>query len=183
MAERMNQYEAMFLFGPVAQQEPQTALDLPRQLIERHGGQILVIKKWDERRLAYEMGGQKRGTYVIAFYKGPGSSVTAIERDVNLSETILRVMITRADHLNQDEMNAVEPQPIQPREERNPWDRPHDDRGPRRDDRDRDRGGDRGGDRGADRGGDRGAERGDRPPRPRREPAAAPAEGEAAAKE
>ena len=166
MAERMNQYEAMFLFGPVAQQEPQTALDLPRQLIERHGGQILVIKKWDERRLAYEMGGQKRGTYVIAFYKGPGSSVTAIERDVNLSETILRVMITRADHLNQDEMNAVEPQPIQPREERNPWDRPS--------------GGDRY-DRGGDRGGDRGpredrAPREDRGPRgPRREETAAPA--------
>src|SRR5205823_4482249 len=94
MAERMNQYEAMFLFGPVATQEPQTALDLPRQLIERHGGQVLVIKKWDERRLAYEMERQKRGTYVIAFYKGPGSSVSAIERDVNLSETILRVMIT-----------------------------------------------------------------------------------------
>src|SRR5262249_30854153 len=85
---------------------------------------------------------QKRGTYIIAFYEGPGASVAAIERDVNLSEDIIRVLVTRADHLSQKEMEAVEPQPIQPREERAPWDRPdfnrpsrpdrRDDRGPRR---------------------------------------------------
>ena len=56
--------------------------------------------------------------------------VSAIERDVNLSEDVLRVMVTQAEHLNQDEMNAVEPQPII-KEERPSWERP-DDRGPRR---------------------------------------------------
>ena len=38
--------------------------------------------------------------------------MTAIERDVNLSDDVLRVLITEADHLNQQEMEAVEPQPI-----------------------------------------------------------------------
>jgi hypothetical protein len=76
---------------------------------------------------------------------------------VNLSEEVLRVLVTDATHLNKDEMEKVEPQPII-REERPSWER-----------NDRfDRGGgggyDRGGDRG-DRGGDRGADRGDREPR------------------
>jgi small subunit ribosomal protein S6 len=130
-----NQYEAMFLIGPSATAEPEGALNSCRGIIERHGGEIMVIKKWDERKLAYELGGQKRGTYIISFFKAPGAAVSAIERDVKLSEEILRVLVLKADHLSLDEMKAVEPQPIQVREERPSWDRPPmgggDDRGPR----------------------------------------------------
>ena len=134
-----NVYEGMFLLGPSSATEPQAALDLVKGFIERHGGQIKVLKKWDERKLAYEIKGNKRGTYIISYFKAPGEAVTQIERDVNLSEEVLRVMVTRADHLNQQEMDAVEPQPII-REEKPSWER--DDRGFRpdrpRDDRPRD---------------------------------------------
>ena len=129
-----NQYEAMFLLGPTATAEPEKAVETCKGIIERHGGSILVIKKWDERKLAYEISGQKRGTFIISFFTAPGAAVTGIERDVSLSEEILRVLVLKADHLNIDEMKAVEPQPIQVREERPSWDRPPmgmDDRGPR----------------------------------------------------
>jgi small subunit ribosomal protein S6 len=119
-----NQYEAMFLLGPTATAEPEKALETCKGIIERHAGTILVIKKWDERKLAYEISGQKRGTYIIAYFSAPGASLTAIERDVKLSEEILRVLVLKADHLSIDEMKAVEPQPIQVREERPSWDRP-----------------------------------------------------------
>ncbi len=74
-----------------------------------------------------------------------------MERDVKLSEEILRVLVTKADHLNEKEMAAVEPQPIirEERPERPSWDRPPI--------------GDMGGDR----------DRGPRPPRRREEPAEA----------
>ena len=128
-----NQYEAMFLIGPSATQDQQGALNTVRGMIERHGGQVMVLKRWDERKLAYEVNGQKRGTYIIAYFSAPGDAVGPIERDVKLNEQVLRVMITKADHLNQQEMEAVEPQPII-REERPSWERPMgDDRGPRRD--------------------------------------------------
>ena len=170
-----NQYEAMFLLPPgAAMDQDGTGLRLCRSIIERHAGQVILIKKWDERKLSYEINGQKRGTYVIAYFRGPGAIVTAIERDVKLSDEILRVMVTRADHLNEQEMNAVEPQPIV-REERPSWERSFDDRGPRRDDRgprdDRAPRDERPRE-------DRPREerpREERPPRPRREEAAAPA--------
>ena len=143
-ADTGNQYEAMFLLGPSALADLEGAITLCRSMIERHGGSILFIKKWDERKLAYEVNGQKRGTYVVAFFTATGAAVGPLERDVKLNEQVLRVMVTRADHLNQQEMEAVEPQKIEPREERNPWDRPswndrpprdargpRDDRGPR----------------------------------------------------
>ncbi len=138
----MKTYEAMFLLPAGASAELEKSTAMIRGMIEKHGGQILVIKKWDERKLAYEMGPQKRGLYILVYYKGPANSITAIEREVNLSEDIIRVLVTHADHLNETEMAAVEPQPIQPREERAPWDRPgfnlDDRRGPRRDDQRRD---------------------------------------------
>ena len=167
---KTKQYEAMFLFGAAFASDVEKAVGLARGIIERHGGELIVAKKWDERKLAYEIGGQKRGLYVITYFNGPGSAVGAIERDVNLSEDVLRVMLTDASHLNKDEMAAVEPQPIQPREERAPWDRPErddrrggggsrgGDRGPRGDRAGGGDRGDRGGDRGADRGGDRGGD-------------------------
>jgi small subunit ribosomal protein S6 len=138
MAELTNQYEAMFLFGPAATQDLDGAIKTARSMVERHGGEVLVIKKWDERKLAYEINKQKRGTYVICYFKATGAAVGPIERDVKLSDDVLRVLIVRADHMNADEMAAVEPQPIQPREERNPWDRPYGEDRPRRDDRPRD---------------------------------------------
>jgi small subunit ribosomal protein S6 len=145
-----NQYEAMFLLGPSFATEIENAQKLVRGMIEKHDGQIIVMKKWDERKLAYELEGQKRGLYIITFFKALSAAIGAIEREVNLSDQVLRVLITRADHLNADEMALVEPQPIQPREERpNTWDRPLYDERPERGDR-------------ADRG-DR-PERSDRPP-------------------
>ncbi len=71
MAQEQQQYEAMFLLGPIGTAEPEKALGLCRGVIEKHGGQIIVIKKWDERKLAYEVEGQKRGTYIIAFFRAP----------------------------------------------------------------------------------------------------------------
>jgi small subunit ribosomal protein S6 len=140
MADVKVQYEAMFLFGPSALADLDAAVKTAQAMVERHGGSVILIKKWDERKLAYEIKKQKRGTYIICYFTAPGKALAPIERDVNLSEDILRVLITRADHLSKEEMAAVEPQPIQPREERNPWDRPgfNDTDRPRRDDRPRD---------------------------------------------
>lgn len=144
----MNQYEAMFLMGPMGSAEPEGSINMCRGIIERHGGQVILIKKWDERKLMYEIGGQKRGTYIIAFFRSVGTAIAGIERDVKLSEHILRALILKADHLNEQEMAAVEPQPVVQREERPSYDRAEggDSRPPR--------------------------PMGDRPPRPRREESA-----------
>jgi small subunit ribosomal protein S6 len=133
---KTRQYEGMFLVGPAATTENEGGLKLVRGILDRHGAKIMVIKKWDERKLMYEIKRQKRGTYVIAYFEAAPSAISGIERDVKLSEDVLRVLVTDAAHLTQAEMDAVEPQPIQPREERPSWDRPSfNDRPPRRDDR------------------------------------------------
>jgi small subunit ribosomal protein S6 len=119
-----NTYEAMFLLGAGHATDMDAAIKLVRGILEKHEGKPIVLKKWDERKLAYEIRGEKRGLYIIAFFTAPAASLAGIVRDVELSDQVLRVMVTKADHLNSEEMAAVEPQVIVPREERNPWDRP-----------------------------------------------------------
>lgn len=133
------QYEGMFLLPAGATAEMEKSLALVKGMVERHHGSVLVLKKWDERKLAYELKKQKRGLYIICYFQAPPEAIAQIERDVNLSEDCLRVLITDAAHLNKDEMNAVEPQPII-KEEKPAWDRPYEmrefdrsDRGPRSD--------------------------------------------------
>jgi small subunit ribosomal protein S6 len=108
------QYEAMFLFGTAASANLEGTLDRVRKLVESHGGDIILLKKFDERRLAYEVKKQKRGLYVICYYHAEPTANAAITREVNLSDDVLRLMIISADHLNQDEMEAVEPQKYEP---------------------------------------------------------------------
>lgn len=141
---RTRQYEGMFLFGSNAASDLNGAIATVRGMIEKHGGEIIVIKKWDERKLNFEVGKQKRGVYIIVYFNAPTSAITPIDREVRLSEDVLRALITDAEHLNKTEMESVEPQPII-KAEPPAWDR----------------GGGFGGDR---------PERGDRPPRaPRKE--------------
>src|SRR5690348_17693327 len=40
---------------------------------------------------------RSRGLYILAYFKAPNTSITHIERDCNLSEQILRVIILRED--------------------------------------------------------------------------------------
>ena len=143
---KLNSYEAMFLLGPVAQTSNDHGIGLCKAVIERHGGKITMVKKWDERKLAYEIKRQKRGTYIVAYFQAPGAAIAPLEREVKLSDDFLRIMVTTADHLNETEMAAVEPQPIIKEERKEPlYDRNWNER-PERSERG-DRGGDRGGDR------------------------------------
>ena len=103
-------YEGMFLFPGAA--EAEASVKRVREIIERHGGNVLFCKKWDERKLAYEIKKQKRGLFVIAHFKGPGAAIAPITRDVNLSDDVLRVLITDASHLTPEELERIEPQPV-----------------------------------------------------------------------
>lgn len=109
MAEkRVYNYEAMFLIGQAVAADLKGAIDHITEILGRGHAQILAMRKWDERRLAYEIRGQKRGMYILVYFKAPGPDVAHIERDCNLSEKIMRALILRADHMTEDQMKAAD---------------------------------------------------------------------------
>ena len=105
---RINTYEALFLFPQSASADLQSALDHIVEIMNRNKADIIALKKWDERRLAYDIKGNKRGVYFLTYFKCDASKLAAIERDARLSEKLLRSMITRADHVTPEQMAAAE---------------------------------------------------------------------------
>ncbi|MBS0210524.1 MAG: 30S ribosomal protein S6 [Planctomycetes bacterium] len=96
MAE--NAYEAMFILdsnryarntGGVAQQI--------NDMISKIGGEILVSRLWEERRLAYPINGQRKGTYWIAYFKAPSEKIATLNREIHLDENILRSLVLKID--------------------------------------------------------------------------------------
>lgn len=105
---RVYNYEGMFLLSQAVAADLASAIDHIKEIIARGQGEIISMRKWDERRLAYEIRGQKRGYYVLVYFKAPGPQISHIERDCNLSEKVLRAMILRADHLTMEDMQAAD---------------------------------------------------------------------------
>lgn len=102
------QYEGMFLVSP-AVGDGDKPLEPVKRVLDRAEAEVIVCKKWDERKLAYEVGGQKRGTYVLSYFRCDGSRIADIERDVQLSEELLRVLILTAEDLTEEQMNKPTP--------------------------------------------------------------------------
>lgn len=102
-------YEVMFLVDPNLGENWTECETRIRHVLERSGASVLRVKKWDERRLAFEVKGRKRGVYVLAYFTDKGEAPAKIERDVRLSEDLLRVLILRADYVNEAIMNADTP--------------------------------------------------------------------------
>ena len=72
------------------------------------------MKKWDDRKLAYEVQGKGRGTYILVYFQCDPARIHAIERDVQLSEQVLRVMILRTDRMSREDMEKATPAELHP---------------------------------------------------------------------
>ncbi len=102
-------YEAMFLFDPTAGSSWEHVEEVIKRLMERAEGELIRMKKWDERRMAYEIEGRKRGVYVLAFFKAPTENIHGLERDVQLSDEIIRVLVLcRQDYTVEQASEIVE---------------------------------------------------------------------------
>ncbi len=106
MAETSNRsYEGLFLFPQSASADLQACVDHIRDILSRSQVDVLALKKWDERRLAFDIRGNKRGVYFLAYFSAKPGALVSIERDCNLSERMLRSLVVRVE-LSDEEMRA-----------------------------------------------------------------------------
>ncbi len=101
-------YEAMFLLD-AGNSDFHAASEPIRTVLERSEAETLAMKPWDDRRLAYEVQGRRRGLYVLTYFHADPSRITEIEHDCQLDERILRVLILQKDHVSESELEAETP--------------------------------------------------------------------------
>ncbi len=106
--QRINAYEGLFLFPQAVGGELQFAVDHIREILKKSDADIISLSKWDERRLAYEIKGNKRGIYFLVYFRAKRTALVSIERSCNLSETLLRSMMVRVDHLTEEQMESAD---------------------------------------------------------------------------
>ncbi len=94
--ERINAYEGLFLFPQTIGGDLQAAVDHIKEILAKSDAQLISLRKWDERRLAYEIKGNKRGVYFLVYFRAARTALVSIERSCNLSELLLRSLIVRA---------------------------------------------------------------------------------------
>jgi small subunit ribosomal protein S6 len=108
-------YEGLFLVDSgQAASDWDGIVEMIKRILERGNAEILSVRKWDERRLAYNIDGKERGTYILAYFNAPTAVISGIERDVRLSERIMRAMILRGDDITQADMEKETPAMRQP---------------------------------------------------------------------
>lgn len=95
---KMYPYEAMFLVDPVMHgTDPQGVAKIVTGLLEKHGAELHDFDMWDERKLAYEIKGHKRGVYFLTRFRMPGENLVELRADCAITECILRQMIIRLE--------------------------------------------------------------------------------------
>lgn len=87
-------YEAMFLVdSSLAAQDWDGILGTIEGILKRAEAEIVTLRKWGDKRLAYEIDHKARGTYILCYFRADGGRIGDIEKDVQLSERIMRVLI------------------------------------------------------------------------------------------
>ena len=103
-------YEAMFLVdSAVAAADWNEVKEAINKVMARAEVEVISLRKWDERRLAYEIAHHKRGMYILCYFKASPEAIVGIERDVQLNELLLRALILQADHITEEQMQAPTP--------------------------------------------------------------------------
>lgn len=146
-------YELCLLFDPAEATRTWDALVewIKVELIEtKYGQHVLRVDKWaDTRKLAYEIKGLKRGTYMVVWLRSEPSKTSDLERDLRLDERCVRHLLISHDFEPPGVGKTAEDFDQKHEEERGERDRERGERGDRGGGRDRGDRGDRGGDRGS----------------------------------
>jgi small subunit ribosomal protein S6 len=91
-------YELVYIVSPDATDEQITELHTQVEtIVQRMGGQIEKTDNWGRRRLAYEIGRHKEGTYVLEVINGSGELMKEIDRRLKVSDLIIRQLAVRVD--------------------------------------------------------------------------------------
>ena len=91
-------YEGMFILDPTKySRDPAGSAQQVSDIITQHGGTILAARLWDERKLAYPIKGHKKGIYWLTYFSMEGGHLTALERQCEITDDIIRKLVLRID--------------------------------------------------------------------------------------
>lgn len=92
----MNIYENIIILNAsLNAEEIEAATGKVKDLIASSGGEILKVDTWGSKKLAYEIKKQKKGFYLLLFFKSPSSTIKKLEDYYKVFDPVIKYMILR----------------------------------------------------------------------------------------
>lgn len=102
-------YEGMFLcHNKEARKDTEYLVEHVKGLIEKVGGTVVKIAKWDERRLAYQVKGVTHGVYILTYFSAPSEANAKLSAEVRLSSQILRHITLALEAIPEGEIETYQ---------------------------------------------------------------------------
>ena len=96
------QYELMVILDPsIDERTVAPSLDRFLGVIRNDGGTVEKVDIWGRRRLAYEIQKHTEGIYAVVNLTATSASTQELNRQLGLSEAVLRTKVLRADEVSQ----------------------------------------------------------------------------------
>jgi len=94
----MRRYETIFILRPdLGEPAQKETIKRFEGIIASSGGDLVETDEWGFRELAYRIGGERRGYYVRLDYGGTGAAMNEVERNLKLSDSVLRYLSVLVD--------------------------------------------------------------------------------------
>jgi small subunit ribosomal protein S6 len=93
----VSQYEVAVLYDPGLEIDLEKASSRVEKIIADNGGKITNTDNWGKRKLAYPIKKQETAIYVFYTVEMPGESVKKVESTLNITDEVIRFLITKPD--------------------------------------------------------------------------------------
>jgi small subunit ribosomal protein S6 len=92
------QYELVYIVTPEASEQEVTDLHTQiEQIVTRYNGTFDKTENWGRKKLAYEIGHHREGTYVVETITGSGELMKEIDRRLKVIDQVIRHLVVRVD--------------------------------------------------------------------------------------
>jgi small subunit ribosomal protein S6 len=92
----MNYYENLLILDPnLDEKSTDTALEKVKDLIGKHGGEILKIDNWGRKKLAFELKKRTEGVYILLLFKAPPLKIVELEKSYKLFDFLVKFLIVK----------------------------------------------------------------------------------------
>jgi small subunit ribosomal protein S6 len=93
----MNEYEIAILFDPDLEIDIEKSTQKVEKIFVDNGGKIVKVDNWGKRKLAYPIKKHEAALYSIYSLQFPPQSVIKVEKTLNITDEVIRFLITRPD--------------------------------------------------------------------------------------
>lgn len=94
----MRRYETIFILRPdLGESTQKESIRRFENIVRASGGEVIDTDEWGFRELAYNVKGEHRGFYVRLDYGGNGATMSEVERNLKLSDAVLRYLSVLVD--------------------------------------------------------------------------------------